>query len=329
MSSDPRFSNIQNKVLAFKNVTMPQKIKDLSKLDDKLAKYIKKYANDHHSDIVKYITNERKASSIELGKGTKEPDGVDEELKEVIEIYLKLDKNKMYNKVYILGEVLSAIIDDIEKIKQRATHVDRSMMKSIKGDTSTKRYDVKRGGVKRGDRRRYLNINVDENNIRDFYVPPSLIPTINIPVESEIYPNFFIDDMDSLIVNKIAAIKYILESPLMEWDDPNGDYYNHVNFLTTMNLEFGRHRVYRYINRDVLSRIIGLLNKIVREHREFYGRFRVTILTLLRFCRDIYNIIGNNIIDLDAITLPRPELNYGFVMLNNFKILLDEIISIP
>ena len=149
-----------------------------------------------------------------------------------------------------------------------------------------------------------------------------------------IYPNFFIDENPNFILNRLFATRYLINTPAIFIDDE--PFNNHVRFFTNLNLEYGRHNVLRYVNRSVLQGTLDLVNTIKQNHVEFYNQFKETFQTLVRVCERLIRVIGNNTIDLELIDgaflnsgdIITQELNYGLLLLNDFKILIDTLIGL-
>lgn len=217
--------------------------------------------------------------------------GNDQDVRKIISTYSKIDKQKIFSKLTTCAELLSEIQAN-KKVSQR-------------------------GGN--------FVLEFDSANPDVFY---SSVP-LKKQYMSNVYPNFFMDDMDNFLINKLYAIKMLTSGPIVN----SKPFIDHVRFMNAINLKFANNTIYRFINKRVLKNNIKLMRNIIKNHADFYYKFKFTIDLLKTFCKNLYRHIGHNTLDINLIT-PKIlakgntgiiNLNYGLVMLNGFKILMDSL----
>jgi hypothetical protein len=219
--------------------------------------------------------------------------------KTIMNTYTKINSDKIYDKLVRTKNLLNSIL---EKTHTYSKHSQK-------------------GG--------YYNLSFYEGSPQIFYLTQPYEP-MNL---SAIYPNFYIDDMNDFLSNRLYAIKMLSDNLITHTD--TSKFFDHVKFMTTCILEFKRSYIYRFIDKNVLHYNLNLLDCIIRNHREFYEKFKFTIDMLQKFCTDLCNTIGDNILDISLLTPQYLEsgekwlldLNYGIVALNGFKLLMDNIIK--
>ena len=225
----------------------------------------------------------------------------DKIIKTIMNTYKKINSDKIYNKLVETKNLLNSIL--------------------YKSHSHTSSRHVQKGG--------HYDLLFYEGSPQMFYLTQPYEP-MNLSV---IYPNFYIDDMNDFLSNRLYAIK-MLSDNLITYTDTS-KFFDHVKFMTTCSLEFRRSYIYRFIDKNVLQHNLNLLNCIIQNHREFYEKFKFTIDMVKKFCTDLCNTIGDNVLDISLLTPHYLEsgerwlldLNYGIVALNGFKLLMDNIVK--
>lgn len=178
-----------------------------------------------------------------------------------------------------------------------------------------------------------MNISFGADVLPGFYVQRHIVPSIVMSRFSLLNPNFFISQSRNFAVARTFAMKHLTGSNIISESTDNQLYRDHIEFMRRMDTDSSNYRIYRYIDRDILYRNISILRRIKKGHHNFYENFKYTFDLLDIFCGTLMGRIDDNIIDIDLLDYDRlnttnqdiMNLNYGMVLLNYFKILIDTV----
>ena len=112
-------------------------------------------------------------------------------------------------------------------------------------------------------------------------------------------------------------------------------YEHHIVLIMTINKNRHEGEIYRFIDKDILEEYLKLINDIKETTPKFYEKFNFTMDILAKFIHGLLSVINDRVIDIAMINSIvckcnkeiKSELNYGFTLLNYFKILLETIIK--
>jgi hypothetical protein len=285
--------SIDDKITEIKKRILPKNFDHILELDKAMSKYMEKFVTKNPHELYLILSEKIKKND-------------DPEMKEILAIYTRLNRENIYDRLMYITVTLCDILNDLEKLKSS----DANGIKSIKS--------IKGGG--------HVIIQYNSRLLNNFYAHD----IDNVRIESEIYPNFLLDESNEFMLHRLSGVRHLINSPVIY--QRGKDYINHINFITKMNLEYGRHKIYRYIDKRVLLNNINVIKKIMKSHHDFYSTFRVTIHELNSFCVQLMHDIGDNVIDIELLNydaINNPDLgglNYGILLLNNFKVLINSVL---
>lgn len=112
-------------------------------------------------------------------------------------------------------------------------------------------------------------------------------------------------------------------------------YEHHIVLIMTITRDRHEGELYRFIDKSILEEYLKLINDIKETTPKFYERFKFTMNILTKFVHKILSVIDDRVIDTVMINSEsykcdeniKSELNYGFTLLNYFKIILKNIVK--
>jgi hypothetical protein len=270
----------------------------------------------------KYVYNQIKnIKNNILPKKTNEIIALNEQLNKYVNKYV-LDEPYKFNK-YLTGggdDDLNKIMDIYKKININEVHNNFKLSNKILDDTLLNFHKNNKNNkniIQHGGFIYFLEQEIDWTYINELYINPTLL------VETD----YFMPE-NYMNINRLYALKMLGNPYFVNMIG----YSDHAQFVinTTLNTY---NQQYRYIDKNILQYNINLIDNIISEHTEFYNKFKLTFDILHKFCIILYDNIGENIIDTTLLT---PNIlatgnnwilafNYCITLLNNFKVLIDDI----
>lgn len=329
-------NTLDTEINLIKTKELPENLINITSLDSKIKILTNQFVNKHPNLFAQFLGSGQVGGTYDKSH----------DMSKIMKVYSNLDTGNINENISTTHSMLEHLRNEIRN-KKNLLNQDGVLL-----DTTEKVINVTTTMRDIIEKTKNYNIfNFKNEDIRDLISDDKLDK-----VES--YANYLMNSDNFFMINKLHAIQYILNYPILninvdkiqidkskidivdfykyteaycEYNKLMNRLLRHVRNVVSLNKSDDKKSLHKLINKQLLQKYNLLATKIRNDTPSIYVKIQIIIDTIINLTESLLNIIGNNTLDIGKInnihSHNNMSLNYGVNLINCLESITQSLVS--